>query len=62
MEVAPKRYFVVDYQAAVMSILPSKDSKEVDRFKYVMFRDILDVYIPKKNRTTPKDFPFPMYL
>ena len=45
--VHPKRYFVIDFQTAVLTIKPDKKSKDEDKWKKILFRDILDCYLPK---------------
>ena len=49
--VHPKRYFMVDFQSAILTIKHDKDSKDASDIKKVLFRDILDCYLPKKLNT-----------
>ena len=62
--VHPKRYFVVDFQSAIMTIKHERDSKDPSDIKRILFRDILDCYLPKKlnNQAMPKGWEHGMYL
>lgn len=43
----PKRYFCIDFQSAVLTILPEKGSTKTSQIKKILFRDIVDCYLPK---------------
>ena len=50
MSLYPKRYFVIDFQLAILQIQKDKKVKFDDpNNKKVLFRDILDCYLPKKD-------------
>ena len=59
----PKRYFVIDFQTAILYIRNDKKSAKPDD-KQILFRDILDCYLPKQdlNSEMPKGWENPLYL
>lgn len=59
----PKRYFLVDFQAAMLLIMREKGAGEKDTTS-VFFRDIVDCYLPKKDMKDelPKNWKQVFYL
>lgn len=62
--VHPKRYFTIDFQTAIMTIMKDKENKNPKENKKVLFRDILDCYLPKEDidDQLPKGWEWSIYL
>mmetsp|Transcript_31189 Transcript_31189/g.47756 ORF Transcript_31189/g.47756 Transcript_31189/m.47756 type:complete len:190 (-) Transcript_31189:2049-2618(-) len=60
----PKRYFSIDFQQAVLMIMKSHDETKEENIHYIMFRDICDCYLPKKDMKSnlPKNWKEVFYL
>jgi hypothetical protein len=60
----PKRYFVIDFQGALLYIQKDKFEKKPENIKQVLFRDIIDCYLPKKDvkHSMPKGWLHCLYL
>lgn len=65
MSLYPKRYFFIDFQLALMYIQKSSTQNQKDKdVKKILFRDILDCYLPKRNVSLdlPGDWKHVFYL
>jgi hypothetical protein len=62
--VHPKRYWVIDFQTAIMTIQKEKEDKHQSENKKILFRDILDCYLPKTDieDQLPKNWEHAIYL
>ena len=52
MTSTPKRYYIIDFQAAILYIKPDEYTTKEKDIKQIFFRDIIDVYLPKTDLKT----------
>lgn len=62
--VHPTRYFILDFQTAILTIKHDHKSTDKSQMKKILFRDILDCYLPlaKPEHKPPKGWEHCLYL